>query len=515
MTPSAFAIEKKQSDARKAFYAVAVLAVLSFSVAAAGVYWSFFNSPAPAVSFDLERVKTTELVNPQPPEQKTAEPVETPAETVELIQQIEAHKKSVDAAAESLKQKVESPSDKPAPMPENAEVADLHREQAEAAERKIAEIAALAQERDAERRQKEVSAAAQEHEQSAKDEFSAYAPVAAEPPKKKAKYTIPTLIKKSDLKNALTKPSAGFYLHENGERLPLPELVHTTLVESLPNFGLIKQKDVKGALPLQVIQPLSNLRRDGLPVKAENGLSPAKAYAASVAEKPAVPYISVLLSGLGRRKNVTESAIASMPAFVSMSFSPYAPYLKESIENARKAGHETLLDLPMQHGTFPETDPGPLGLVVGLPEHENHKRLRKILGTNAAFVGLAAQRNQNFSYYAAAEMKKFAEEIASRGLIMIAGSDEADMPAFEKTVRPDVYIADDLYRAAIKSRLEKVLKQAQKNGRAFVRIEAYPVTMVALLEFIKSLTPTDENPEPKVVFVPVSYYARQTAEVKK
>ena len=104
----------------------------------------------------------------------------------------------------------------------------------------------------------------------------------------------------------------------------------------------------------------------------------------------------------------------------------------------------------MQHGTFPETDPGPLGLIVGLPEHENHKRLRKILGTNAAFVGLAAQRNQNFSYYAAAEMKKFAAEIDSRGLIMIAGSDEADMPAFEKTVRPDVYIADDLYRAAIK-----------------------------------------------------------------
>ncbi|HBO59868.1 MAG TPA: hypothetical protein DD624_08185 [Alphaproteobacteria bacterium] len=513
MTPSAFAIEKKQADARKAFYAVAVLAALSFSVAAAGVYWSFFNSPAPAVSFDLERVKTTELINPQPPEQKAAEPVETPAETAELIQQIEEHKKSVDATAESLKKKVESSA--PAPAPESAEVAGLHREQAAAAEQKIAEIAALAQERDVKQRQKEISAAAEAHEESAKNEFSAYAPAVAEPPKKKAKYTIPTLIKKSDLKNALTKPSAGFYLHENGERLPLPELVHTTLVESLPNFGLIKQKDVKGVLPLQVIQPLADLRKDGLPVKAGNGLTPAKAYAASVSEKPAVPYISVLLSGLGRRKNVTESAVASMPAAVSMSFSPYAPRLKEYIESARKAGHETLLDMPMQHGTFPETDPGPLGLVVGLPEHENHKRLRKVLGTNAAFIGLAAQRNQNFSYYAAAEMKKFVEEIDSRGLIMIAGSDESDMPAFEKTVRPDVYIADDLYRAAIKARLEKALKQAQKDGRAFVRIEAYPVTMVALLEFMKSLAPTEENPEPKVVFAPVSYYAQQTAEAEK
>ena len=56
---------------------------------------------------------------------------------------------------------------------------------------------------------------------------------------------------------------------------------------------------------------------------------------------------------------------------------------------------------------------------------------------------------------------------------------------------------------------------AKKNGRAFIRIEAYPVTMVALIEFMKSLMPTEENPVPQAVFVPVSYYVRQIAEAKK
>lgn len=510
MISAAFDSEKKKSSARQAFRAVAGLAVVTFLFAAAGVYWSFFDTPLPAVKFVLKNAPTVELISPRPPEKNV---VQAPTGNAELIKEIEEHKKSVDAAAESLKQKVEA-----APEPEDPAIAELHREQARQADEKIAQIAALAQERaEKERQKQELPAIVADHEKSAKEEFSAYAPPqepVAESPKAKPKFTLPVL-KSPDLKTALTKPSAGYYLHESGECLPLPELVHTTLVESLPNFAAIKQKEAKGALPLTAIQPLPSLRKDGLPVKAANGLTPSKAYAATVAEKPAVPYIAVLLSGLGRRSNVTESAVNSMPAVVSMSFSPYTPRLKEYVENARKAGHETLLDMPMQHGTFPETDPGPLGLVGGLPEHENHNRLHKVMGADVAYIGLAAQRNQNFSYYAAAEMKKFVEEIDVRGLIMIAGSDETDMPIFEKTIRPDVYIADNLYRAAIKARLEKVLKLARENGHAFVRIEAYPVTMVALIEFMKSLTPTEENPVPQAVFVPVSYLAQQTAEAKK
>lgn len=513
MISPAFDSDKKQDNLRKAFRTVAVFAAASFAFAAAGVYWSFFADTVAQTSFNLKSdQRTASLINPQPPETKSAAKQESETGNSDLIKEIEEHKKSVDATAESLKQKVESPE------PENPAVAELHREQDEQANQKIAQIAALEQERAAAEQGKQpVPAIVAAHEESAKQEFEAYAPKksAAYPEiKPKPKFTLPVLTS-PDLKSALTKPAARFHLQENGERLPLPELVHTTLVESLPNFALIKQKDPKGVIPLTIVQPLPALRKDGLPVKASNGLTPFKAYAAPVEQKPETPYIAVLLSGLGRRHNVTESAVNSVPATVSLSFSPYAPQLKEYVENARKMGHETLLDLPMQHGTFPETDPGPLGLVGGLPARENHNRLHKIMGSDVAYIGLAAQRNQNFSYYAPAEMKKFAEEIASRGLVVIAGSDNADMPMFEKTVRPDIYIADNLYRAAIKSRLEKALNLAKKNGRAFIRIEAYPVTMVALIEFMKSLTPTEENPVPQAVFVPVSYYVRQIAEVKK
>ena len=510
MISPAFDSDKKQNSLRKAFRTVAVFAAAAFVFAAAGVYWSFFADTVAQTSFSLKSARQTQsLINPQPPEAKAAAPQKAETPNADLIKEIEEHKKSVDATAESLKQKIESPE------PENPAVAELHREQEKQAEQKIAEIKALEQERAALEREKTLPLPAVA--EPAKQEAIAATPKKApEPPEPKAKpkFTLPVL-KSPDLKSALTKPSAGFHLQKNGERLPLPELVHTTLVESLPNFAVIKQKAPANAVPLTIVQPLPVLRKDGLPVKAANGLTPFKAYAAPVEQKPETPYIAVLLSGLGRRRNVTEAALNAVPATVSLSFSPYAPQLKEYIENARKTGHETLLDLPMQHGTFPETDPGPLGLVGGLPARENHNRLHKIIGNDVAFIGVAAQRNQNFSYYAPAEMKKFAEEIASRGLIAIAGSDNADMPMFEKTVRPDIYIADNLYRAAIKSRLEKALNLAKKNGRAFVRIEAYPVTMVVLIEFMKSLAPTEENPVPQAVFVPVSYYVQHLAEAEK
>ena len=85
----------------------------------------------------------------------------------------------------------------------------------------------------------------------------------------------------------------------------------------------------------------------------------------------------------------------------------------------------------------------------------------------------------------------------------------------ETPVQGSLPVLQARHRAAIKARLEKVLKLARENGHAFVRIEAYPVTMVALIEFMKSLTPTEENPVPQAVFVPVSYLAQQTAEAKK
>ena len=75
----------------------------------------------------------------------------------------------------------------------------------------------------------------------------------------------------------------------------------------------------------------------------------------------------VVVTGLGLATDVSETAIRTLPAAVSLSFTPYAKDLETWISLARSQGHEVLLDLPMEPTTFPNDDPGPRALITSLP----------------------------------------------------------------------------------------------------------------------------------------------------
>lgn len=301
------------------------------------------------------------------------------------------------------------------------------------------------------------------------------------------------------------------------KEVPPPALIKTTLTASLPNFSTIKKGSPQLEIPLHIITPLPELQKESrygkLPVKAKTGNTPLQSYSRPVSAAPSTPYIAILFSGLGKRENATESAVNALPPEVSLSFSPYSEKLETYITEARRAGHETLLDLPMQQGFFPETDPGPLGLVTGLPEQENRKRLHKTMGMNVAYIGLTAAPNENFSY-SGSQMKPFAEEIEESGLLYIGGTDDERMPAFKNTLRPDIHISNNFYRTAIRARLDEVKEKALKNGSAFLRVETVPITLLTVSEWIKSFEPESEETPREITFVPLSFYAKQKSEGK-
>ena len=91
----------------------------------------------------------------------------------------------------------------------------------------------------------------------------------------------------------------------------------------------------------------------------------------------------------------------------------------------------------------------------------------------------------------------------------IDGTDNPRMPKFKKAVRPDVHIAENFHRAAIRARLEQARQIALKTGSAFVRVETVPITLLVVEEWIKSFAPTEEKPVPEITFVPLSYYVQQ------
>lgn len=533
---SPFIPEKgKAHHGKKAFKVVAGLAFFSFLMLAGSLYISYFGHQVPTASFNVQKVETpsealaSSLFNPQPPVKKKPDALKELADNAALIEELEKEKKTMEETAAVL-QEIEN-----IEKTDISAIEKIYAEQQQFEQKKLSEIERLfAEQKELEEKKIEIiktleeektaSAADEVKAQEKGSESATMTPVQKNIETGKELAAVPAEQLKTP--EASEKPialnliapdnSSKFRPSTNSQKpVPLPEPIKKSLFASLPNFGAIKKAKIT-EVPLHIIDPLPELQKEGrygqMPIKSTSGgNTPLQAYSRPVDLPPQVPYVAVLFSGLGKRANATMAAIASMPEVVSLSFSPYADNLKKDVTDARRAGHETLLDLPMQTGFFPETDPGPLGLVTGLPEQENRKRLHKVMGTNIAYIGLAATMNENFSY-SSSQMKPFVDEIEESGLLYIAGTDDPRMPSFKNAIKPDIYISDNFYRTAIRAKLEEAKQIALKKGHVFIRVETLPISLLTVLEWVNSFTPTEEKQIPELTFVPLSYYAKQKRE---
>ena len=509
---SPFSGKELSAGKERAFKVVLVLAAVSFLFMAGGLYLDFFKDPGIQTVYYLTKQEPskTSLINPQPPSEKDfqIENATSTPEDARLMQRLEKEHSAMEKTAEAIRESLQDTAaaveikEIPAVLPETEELQKLQQEKDLEDQKKLEQIEKLHQERLAEENKKAVPTPAAAVPEESKKE------VAVEKQKKEHS-PLPD--------NApLQRPAPPSGAPLASDDAPLPTLIQTNLMGSLPDFASLKKPAAQTAVPLHIIDPLPELQADSrygrLPVE-NNGKTPFSAYGKSLETPPASPYIAILFSGLGRRDNATQSAISVLPDTVSLSFSPYTLKLKTYVSDARKTGHETLIDLPMQQGVFPETDPGPLGLVSGLPEQENRKRLQKVLGKDVAFIGVSAAPNETFSY-SGAQNKPFFDEIQNRGLIYVDGTDNPRMPLFQGALRPDVHIADNFHRAAINAKLEQAKKIALEKGAAFLRIETYPITLLTVSEWMKTFVPTEKSPVPEITFVPLSYYALMHKEKK-
>ena len=66
-----------------------------------------------------------------------------------------------------------------------------------------------------------------------------------------------------------------------------------------------------------------------------------------------------MVGGLGLNADGTANAIARLPGAVSLGFAPYGDDLEREAAAAREAGHEILLQAPMESFAYPADNPGP------------------------------------------------------------------------------------------------------------------------------------------------------------
>ncbi len=109
------------------------------------------------------------------------------------------------------------------------------------------------------------------------------------------------------------------------------------------------------------------------------------------------PRIAIVISEAGMNASRTREAIENLPAAVTLGFNPYGRNLQTLVDQARDAGHEVLLQLPMEPVGYPNINPGPQAMRTDLSEDENRKRLDWALNRFTGYAGITNQMGSKFT----------------------------------------------------------------------------------------------------------------------
>lgn len=109
------------------------------------------------------------------------------------------------------------------------------------------------------------------------------------------------------------------------------------------------------------------------------------------------PNVAIIVGGLGINRALTERAIDELPPYVTLAFAPYAKDLTFWTKRARAAGHEVMIEIPMENRAGDEQALGPAALLTSRTAEENAQRLDWILSRFEGYFGATNYLGSKFS----------------------------------------------------------------------------------------------------------------------
>lgn len=231
-------------------------------------------------------------------------------------------------------------------------------------------------------------------------------------------------------------------------------------------------------------------RQGPLPMIGPDGRQPWQTYARPFDDKDKRPRIAIVITDLGLSGAATETAIQQLPGSVTLSFSPYAKGLDQWANLARAAGHEVLLDLPMEPLDYPEQDPGPYTLLTSLDPKQNLFKMQWLLSRATGYVGVTNHMGSRFTT-SGPDLKPVLEQIKARGLLFLDSRSSEQSVAAKMAKENGMawainsrFIDPTASRDAIDNELAEIQKIAKKTGYAVAMGSAYPVTIERVAAWI-------------------------------
>ena len=270
---------------------------------------------------------------------------------------------------------------------------------------------------------------------------------------------------------------------------PAPEMPSALNAPSLPNGPAAAAE-----APPNDQKLFETTAQGPIPKIAANGMRPAEAYAQpvrAIAGKPDAPRVALIVGGLGVSASITNDAIGKLPGAVTLAFMPYSYDADHLAGRARRAGHEILLQAPMEPFNYPDNDSGPQTLLTTLSPEQNIERLYWLMSRFQGYVGITGAMGARFTASEQA-FTPILRETARRGLIFV--DDGANPRSVAARIaggtslsfaKADMVLDTVPTPAEIDHALGRLEMSAREHGVAIGMASALPVSIERIAKWAK------------------------------
>jgi polysaccharide deacetylase 2 family uncharacterized protein YibQ len=205
------------------------------------------------------------------------------------------------------------------------------------------------------------------------------------------------------------------------------------------------------------------------------------------------PRIALMVGGVGLNAEGTRTAIADLPGPVTLGFAPYGAAIEERAAEAREAGHETVLQAPMEDFSDSADDPGQHMLKMSASHADNLDSLRWLMSRFTGYVAVVNHLGGKFTADKE-EITPVMREIAARGLGYLddgasprSVAEEVAATLAMPSARADVMIDANPAPEAVETALARLLDLARERGSAIGVASASPSSVERLAAWAAAL----------------------------
>lgn len=258
--------------------------------------------------------------------------------------------------------------------------------------------------------------------------------------------------------------------------------------------ALISGVPTRGQDPRMAAIPNEDLLEDTpegrLPIAGPDGLRPMDQYARAWSGARGTR-IGLVVGGLGLSQTGTQRAIRELPPEVTLAFAAAGNSLQRWMQEARRDGHEILLQIPMEPFDYPDSDPGPHALIVSRGAEKNLAELHRSMGQITNYTGIMNYLGGRFLSDADA-LEPVMRDLGRRGLLFLDDGTAAQSlsgtlaGAFDVPHGfADAVLDAELSHDAILRKLDELERIARRNGAAIGVASAFDESVAAIAKWME------------------------------